>query len=64
MTQEKQRNKFWQLLDQISKDIDAINADTPWSILEPDWWLIMMELQRDIIKKRDAIKKIDTTKTG
>ena len=27
-------------------EIESIDSDTPWSELEPTWWLEMMDVQR------------------
>ena len=45
--------KLDDVLIKLIKDIDEIDKETPWSEIEPDWWLDMMELRRFIKDKFD-----------
>lgn len=35
----------------LLREIAAIDDDTPWSEVEPDWWLEMMAVQRAALAK-------------
>lgn len=38
------------------EEIDNIDSKTPWSNIEPKWWLEMMEFRRNLIS--DKMKRI------
>lgn len=35
-----------------SQEIDAIDKETPWSEVEPEWWLEMMQARAAIAKAK------------
>ena len=43
------KEKYERLKESIINQIDSIDYETPWSSMEPEWWLEMMELQKYLI---------------
>ena len=52
MMPEKPKKDFVELVKFISDRIEEIDNETPASLgmVEPDWWLDMMELRRKVIE--------------
>ena len=48
MKNEKQKSDFTNLLIDTSAKISAIDKETEWQDYEPEWWVEMMELKRQI----------------
>jgi hypothetical protein len=49
----EQRQKYMELLDEITQHIDGIDAGTMGdSEVEPGWWVQMMELRRLVAVQR------------
>ena len=49
--------KFKKLLEDSIEQMDAIDKETEWSAIEPQWWLIMMEVRKTHRDALTAIKK-------
>lgn len=47
-TQELQQRLFLNMLESNRNLIALIDEDTPWSEVEPRWWLDMMALDRQM----------------
>ena len=43
-----QEQKFIDMCKEFIKQIDEIDRDTPWSQIEPQWWLDMMKIRRQV----------------
>ena len=54
MTPEK---RFEKMLDYIVEESEKIDKDTPWSEREPNWWLLMMEVQRSAIDIKGILEQ-------
>jgi hypothetical protein len=48
------RQKFVSEMQSIISKIDAIDKETPWQHVEPEWWLEMMGIRK---KAFDAVQK-------
>lgn len=46
--------KAVELLRDFINRFDEIDAETPWSEVEPQWWLTMNEMQRVALKALDT----------
>lgn len=44
------------LCENILSQIESIDKETPWSEVEPKWWLEMMEVQSFVINKLKALR--------
>ena len=49
ITQAACRLAFAAAMLALTKEIEAIDAKTPHSNIEPDWWLRMMEMHRQAL---------------
>lgn len=54
-TQTECKARFEEKLDALISDLQTINSDTPWSHSVPEWWLRMMDLQKQAIHIRDEV---------
>ncbi len=54
MTQDECKKLFYELCHEMDKRIKEIDKETPWSEVEPKWWLDMIDLQCDIHKVMEA----------
>ncbi len=49
MSEESPKQQYKNMLDRFSDEIQWVDRETPWgSGVEPDWWLNMMDLQKEI----------------
>jgi hypothetical protein len=48
------RQKFVSEMQSIISKLDAIDKETPWQHVEPEWWLEMMDIRQ---KAFDAVQK-------
>jgi hypothetical protein len=48
------RQKFVREMQSIISKLDAIDKETPWQHVEPEWWLDMMDIRK---KAFDAVQK-------
>lgn len=51
-------DKYKELLELLLGDIDNIDKDTPWSNIEPEWWLMMMTLRVTTLQHLKKLKEI------
>lgn len=48
---QTEARKMWEALkEEMKGKIDQIDQETPWSAVEPHWWLEMMEVRRSLEK--------------
>lgn len=40
------KEKFQTELNNFIEVIDKIDKETPWSVVEPDWWVDMIEIRQ------------------
>lgn len=50
---EQQKSDFTNLLINTKAEIERIDKATIWQNTEPEWWIEMMDLQRDIKRLLD-----------
>ena len=50
-SQQSNQDAWEQLKREIIDRIKAIDESTPWSNTEPQWWLEMMSIQKQLIEK-------------
>jgi len=43
------KERWIELKAQMQQEIDKIDKDTPWQVIEPAWWLEMREIEKIII---------------
>lgn len=55
-TQNECRLRFLRALDAFKQELREIDQETPAvPVEEPKWWLIMSDLEREVIKARNAL---------
>lgn len=40
------KDRFVQEMDRLVETLNAIDNDTPWQHVEPEWWLKLSEIRR------------------
>lgn len=50
------KEKYIELLTEILIKINEIDTETLWQEVEPEWWLQMMELRRQVYHNKKALK--------
>ena len=52
------KEEFYKLLEEICDKVDIIDENTPWSEVEPQWWLDMMEIRRKVVNSKLKERKL------
>jgi hypothetical protein len=52
-----QRQKFVAEMEQLLVKLKAIDKETPWQYIEPEWWLAMSDIERMAIAAVQKFKK-------
>jgi len=50
------QQRYTKAIENTINEFDKIDKDTPWQEVEPKWWLDMMELSRDMIKRKGMLQ--------
>ncbi len=51
------RQKFVSEMEQLLVKLKAIDKETPWQQVEPEWWLAMSDIERMAIAAVQKFKK-------
>lgn len=51
------REDFLTALNTFIERTEKIDKDTPWQEVEPQWWLLMMKMQRAAIATKQEMTK-------
>ena len=51
------RQKFVSEMEQLLVKLKAIDKETPWQHVEPEWWLAMSDIERMAIAAVQKFKK-------
>lgn len=49
-TQAEMKDRWEKTKAELLKEIEEIDQATPWSNVEPQWWLQMMRVQRALLQ--------------
>lgn len=51
MSEQKAPSQLWEeLKEEILSKIEEIDCQTPWQDVEPNWWMDMKKIEREILK--------------